>query len=220
MAIVQSNKMIAICHYGGEFETNEDGSVSYGGRETYAVIDDNMHLTDFKQEIAEAIGSAVDGMLLKYFLPGDKKNLITVSKDEDFNQMVNFYKGSDELEVFIMKESSPVKPASRLQKRPAETQVAAILPPDLGSPNIIPPNEAIGIETTNGIANDLIHDHAREQLLDSFLKAIDMHSMKLLRLEKRLSCQGSNSIAFLAIGLNAHNNLRRSFQIFLDRRGW
>ncbi|KAI3764247.1 hypothetical protein L2E82_14253 [Cichorium intybus] len=161
MAIVQSKKTIAICHYGGEFETNEDGSMIYLGGEAYAVdLDENMQFSGFKQEIAETIDSTVDGMLLKYFLPGNQKNLITVSKDKDFHRMVNYYKDSDQLEVFIMKEAPPAKtpkkkqPARRPQKRPAETDMGALVPAvDLGQSqtNIPPLNEVIDIETTTDI---------------------------------------------------------------------
>ncbi|GJY62063.1 hypothetical protein Tco_0462720 [Tanacetum coccineum] len=48
-----------------------------------------------------------DGMIIKYFLPGNKKNLITVSKDKEFQRMVNYYKEEDRLEVFIMKDAPP-----------------------------------------------------------------------------------------------------------------
>ncbi|KAJ0444640.1 putative transcription factor interactor and regulator CCHC(Zn) family [Helianthus annuus] len=155
MAIVPSKKMIAICHYGGEFETYEDGLMSYSGGEAYAVdLEVDMQLSGFKQEVAETIDSSVDGMLVKYFLPGNKKNLITVSKDKDFHRMVNYYKESDQFEVFILKESPPAKkkPVRRPQKRPAETQVVAILPPaDLGPANVIPLNEVMDNETANSI---------------------------------------------------------------------
>ncbi|KAI3719643.1 hypothetical protein L6452_20545 [Arctium lappa] len=158
-AIVPLKKMIAICQYGGEFETNEDGLMSYIGGEANAVdLDETMQFSGFKQEIAETIDSTVDGMLVKYFLPANKKNLITVSKDKDFNRMVSYYKECDQLEVFIMKEAAPAKspkkkqPARRPQKRPAETEVAAILPAaDLGPTNVVPLNEFIDIETTNEI---------------------------------------------------------------------
>ncbi|KAL8268631.1 hypothetical protein R6Q59_002429 [Mikania micrantha] len=158
MAILLSKKMIAICHYGGEFETYEDGLMVYGGGEAYAVdLEVNMQLSGFKQEIAETIDSNVDEMLVKYFLPGNKKNLITVSKDKDFHRMVNYYKDSDQLEVFVMKDSLPAKtpkkkPVRRPQKKPAETQVAAILPPAIpGPPNPIPLNAVIDIESGNEI---------------------------------------------------------------------
>ncbi|PWA84886.1 MULE transposase domain-containing protein [Artemisia annua] len=122
MAIVPSKKMIAICQYGGDFDTLDDGLMNYIGGEAYAVdLDENMQLSGFKQEIAETINSTVDGMILKYFLLGNKKNLITVSKDKDFQRMVNYYKEADQLEVFIMKEAPPGKntekkqPARRVQ---------------------------------------------------------------------------------------------------------
>ncbi|XP_071705825.1 uncharacterized protein [Rutidosis leptorrhynchoides] len=160
MAIVPSKKtVIAICHYGGEFETNEDGTMLYSGGEAYAVdLDDNTQLSGFKQEIAETLDSTVDGMLVKYFLPGNMKNLITVSKDKDFERMVNYYKESDQLEVFIIKEAPPVKSsmkkqaARRPQPRPVETQVAPIQPPaDVIPTDTISLNEIVDIETTSEI---------------------------------------------------------------------
>ncbi|XP_076901770.1 uncharacterized protein LOC143556301 [Bidens hawaiensis] len=160
MAIVPLKKMIAICHYGGEFETYEDGLMSYSGGDSYAVdLEINMQLSGFKQEIAEAIDSTVDGMLIKYFLPGNNKNLITVSKDKDFSRMVNYYNEFDQFEVYVMKESSPAK---TLKKKPVrrpqttqpetQTQVVAVLPPaDMGPPNVAPLNEVADIETVDEI---------------------------------------------------------------------
>ncbi|PWA93277.1 PB1 domain-containing protein [Artemisia annua] len=177
MAMVTSKKMIAICKYGGEFDTSEDGLMLYSGGEAYAVdLVDNMQLSDFKQEIAESIDLTVDEMLVKYFLPGNNKNLITVSKEKDFERMVSYYKDCEQMEVFIMKEAPPTKtpakkqPPRRPQKRPAETQLAEVLtetqlaevqtetqvavvqpPVDLGLSNLLPLNEFIDIETTNEI---------------------------------------------------------------------
>nr|XP_043612102.1 uncharacterized protein LOC122583792 isoform X2 [Erigeron canadensis] len=164
MAIVSSKKMIAICQYGGDFDTYDDGSMNYIGGEAYAVdLDENMQLSGFKQEIAETIDSTVDGMIIKYFLPGNKKNLITVSKDKDFQRMVNYYKEADQLEVFIMKEAPPGKntkkkqPARRPQKTPPKPESAAIVPTTLAAdPNPISTNamalsETVDIETTNDI---------------------------------------------------------------------
>ena len=114
--MVTTKKMIAICQYGGDFEMHDDGSMSYVGGEAYAVdLDENMQLSGFKQEIAETIDSTVDGMIIKYFLPANKKNLITVSKDKDFQRMVNYYKEADQLEVFIMKEAPAGKNAKKKQ---------------------------------------------------------------------------------------------------------
>ncbi|GJS69617.1 B-box zinc finger family protein 24 [Tanacetum coccineum] len=64
----------------GDFDTHDDGFMTY-----------------------------IDGMIIKYFLPGNKKNLITVSKDKEFQRMVNYYKEADRLEektasIFCVKD--------------------------------------------------------------------------------------------------------------------
>ncbi|KAD3336820.1 hypothetical protein E3N88_32339 [Mikania micrantha] len=160
MAIVLSKKMIAICQYGGDFETHDDGSMSYIGGEAYAVdLDENMQLSGFKQEIAETIDSTVDAMIIKYFLPGNKKNLITVSKDKDFQRMVSYYKEADQLEVFIMKEAPPGKNAKKKQpaRRPQktapnmETAVVQAAPPVTNTVALALNEQHPNIETTNEI---------------------------------------------------------------------
>ena len=96
-------KIIAICQSGGEFETNDDGSLSYNGGDAYALdLDNQMKLSDFKKELADTFHSSVDGMLIKYFLPGNKKTLISISKDKDFKRMINFFGDSDQVDVFVM----------------------------------------------------------------------------------------------------------------------
>lgn len=110
-------KIIAICQSGGEFETNKDGSLSYIGGEAYAVdIDpEETQLSDFKQELAENFDStSVDGMVIKYFLPGNKKTLIKVSKEKDFKRMVNFYGDSDQVEVFVTIEGATAQNVSNM----------------------------------------------------------------------------------------------------------
>lgn len=100
-----SKKIIAICQSGGEFQANKDGSLSYNGGEAYAVdLDEDAQLSEFKQDLAETYRCSIDGMLIKYFLPGNKKTLITISKDKDLKRMVNFFKDSDQVEVFVMSE--------------------------------------------------------------------------------------------------------------------
>ncbi|PWA71663.1 PB1 domain-containing protein [Artemisia annua] len=120
MAMILSVQIIFVeLVLGGDFDAHDDGLMTYIGGEAYVVdLDENMQLSSFKQEIAETIDSTVDGMILKYFLPGNKKNLITVSKDKDFQRMVNYYKEADQLEVFIMKEAPPGKNTKK--KQPAQ----------------------------------------------------------------------------------------------------
>ncbi|KAI3676617.1 hypothetical protein L1987_86228 [Smallanthus sonchifolius] len=138
--------------------------MNYIGGEAYAVdLDENMQLAGFKQEIAETIDSTVDAMIIKYFLPGNKKNLITVSKDKDFQRMVNYYKEADQLEVFIMKEAPPGKnnkkkqPARRPQKATPAVETAVVVQAAPAPTNAVALSEQhIDIETTNGITPDAV----------------------------------------------------------------
>lgn len=135
-----AKKIIAICQSGGEFVTNsEDGSLSYSGGNAYAVdIDDNTNVDAFKQELMETFKFNFDGMTIKYFLPGNKKTLITISKDKDLQRMVNFFKDSEQVEVFVVAEGDVARnvsnvPASRTTI--SETELAPATPVDLTNPD-------------------------------------------------------------------------------------
>lgn len=106
-----SKKIIAICQSGGEFVTNnEDGFLTYTGGEAYALdIDDQTVLADFKKEVSENFQCGTEGMTIKYFIPGNKKTLITISKDKDLKRMINFVKDSDQVEIFIIYDKAVVK---------------------------------------------------------------------------------------------------------------
>ncbi|RVW55921.1 hypothetical protein CK203_078774 [Vitis vinifera] len=85
-----AKKVIAICQSGGEFVTNKDGSLSYNGGEAYAIdVDQQTQLSDFKLEVAEMFNCSIDTMSIKYFLPDNKKTLITISKDKDLKRMAH-----------------------------------------------------------------------------------------------------------------------------------
>lgn len=98
-----TKKIIAICQSGGEFRTGDDGSLVYDGGEAYAVdVDHETRLDDLKQELAEMFQYSVDSMLIKYFLPGHRRTLISVSREKDLQRMVHFCEDSDQVEVFII----------------------------------------------------------------------------------------------------------------------
>ncbi|XP_024994973.1 uncharacterized protein LOC112528230 isoform X2 [Cynara cardunculus var. scolymus] len=100
---MSTKKIIAICQSGGEFQTENDGSMSYSGGEAYAVdLDTETQVIDFKQDLAETFGYSVDNMLIKYFLPGNRKTLIMISKDKDLKRMINFFSDADQVDVFVM----------------------------------------------------------------------------------------------------------------------
>ncbi|XP_059276262.1 uncharacterized protein LOC132030584 [Lycium ferocissimum] len=126
-----SKKIIAICQSGGEFVTNnEDGFLTYTGGEAYALdIDDQTVLADFKKEIAENFQCGVEGMTIKYFLPGNKKTLITISKDKDLKRMINFVKDSDQVEIFIIYDEAVVKNEPNVSASRSTTASEAALTP-------------------------------------------------------------------------------------------
>ncbi|KAH0670160.1 hypothetical protein KY289_024653 [Solanum tuberosum] len=136
-----AKKIIAICQSGGEFVTNnEDGSLSYTGGNAHAVdIDENTNVHAFKQELTDTLKFNVDGMTIKYFLPGNKKTLITVSKDKDLQRMVNFFKDSEQVEVFVVAEGVGAPNVSNMPASSRTTMSEAALSPstpvDLTSPH-------------------------------------------------------------------------------------
>lgn len=100
--------------------TDKDGSLSYNGGDAYAMgIDQQTSLSDFKSEIAEMFNCNVSTMIIKYFLPGNKRTLITVSKDKDLQRMVSFLGDANTVDVFVMSEeggarnNNSIMPCSR-----------------------------------------------------------------------------------------------------------
>ncbi|CAL5402006.1 unnamed protein product [Camellia sinensis] len=103
--VMAGKKVIAICQSGGEFETNNDGSLSYRGGDAHAMeIDEHMKYNDFKMEVAEMFNSNVGTMSIKYFLPGNKKTLITISNDKDLERMIKFHGESNSTDIYVLTE--------------------------------------------------------------------------------------------------------------------
>ncbi|XP_040990219.1 uncharacterized protein LOC121237520 isoform X1 [Juglans microcarpa x Juglans regia] len=142
---MEVKKIIAICQSGGEFVTNKEGSLSYSGGEAFAIdIDQHTQLNDFKSEIAEMFDFSVDNMIIKYFLPGNKKTLITISKDKDLQRMVNFLGDSVTVDVFIMPEEAAARNVSNMPaSRSSRTTVSEAVIPVVAPLNI-------RVDTANG----------------------------------------------------------------------
>ncbi|EPS74077.1 hypothetical protein M569_00678 [Genlisea aurea] len=136
---MDGKKIIAICQSGGEFVTNkDDGSLFYTGGEAYALdINNQTVLKDFKLELAETFQCCAETMAIKYFLPGNRKTLITISKDKDLNRMINFFRDSDQVEVFVILEGAVARnvsnmPASRSSRTTvSEAEIPSDVPMDL-----------------------------------------------------------------------------------------
>ncbi|CAL5329985.1 hypothetical protein CsSME_00010486 [Camellia sinensis var. sinensis] len=98
-------KVIAICQSGGEFETDKDGSLSYRGGDAHAMeIEEHMKYKNFKVEVAEMFNCNLGNISIKYFLPGNKKTLITISNEKDLKRMIKFHGNSDTADIYVLTE--------------------------------------------------------------------------------------------------------------------
>ncbi|KAH9733862.1 Integrase catalytic domain-containing protein [Citrus sinensis] len=151
--VMAGNKIIAICQLGGEFETGEDGSLSYKGGDAHAIdVDDQMKFNDFKTEVAEMFNCSFNTVSLKYFLPGNKKTLITISNDKDLQRMIKFNRDSVTTDVFVILEEIVERdvsnmPASRSSRTTQSEAVPLVnVVEDMVDGNIIPLGAAIDVE--------------------------------------------------------------------------
>lgn len=108
-------KVIAICQLGGIFKTLSDGSLLYDGGDAHAIdIDENSKYNDFQLEIAEMFNCIHSSISIKYFLPGNRKTLITISNDKDLQRMIKFHENSTSIDVYIMLEEAVAPDASNM----------------------------------------------------------------------------------------------------------
>ncbi|XP_016674001.1 uncharacterized protein [Gossypium hirsutum] len=126
-----TKKIIAICQSGGEFQTENDGSLSYRGGDAHAIdIDDQMKFSDFKMEVAEMFNCSFGAMSIKYFLPGNRKTLITVSNDKDLERMIKFHGDSITADVYIVMEENGADDVSNMSdSRSSRTTLSEAVPP-------------------------------------------------------------------------------------------
>ncbi|XP_058215614.1 uncharacterized protein LOC131326759 isoform X2 [Rhododendron vialii] len=146
-------KVIAILQSGGEFETNQDGSLSYRGGDAHArEIDENMKYKDFKREVAEVFNSNHGNMSIKYFLPGNKKTLITISNDKDLNCMIKFHANSATADIYVIMEDVVAAHVSNMSaSRSSRTTFsgAGVL--------VDPPNVVDNVVDDSVILDDITH---------------------------------------------------------------
>lgn len=96
-------KLIVICQSGGKFSTNNDGSLSYTGGDAHAMsVNTETRFDEFKLEIAEMWKYDSNSMTIKYFLPNNKRTLITISSDKDIQRMIDFHEDSATVDVYVM----------------------------------------------------------------------------------------------------------------------
>ncbi|KAL3635155.1 hypothetical protein CASFOL_019702 [Castilleja foliolosa] len=169
-------KIIAICQSGGEFETNTDGILSYIGGNAHAMeIDDKLKFKDLKSEVAEMFNCYLGTMVIKYFLPGNKKTLISISNDKDLKCMLKFHNDSDTADIYVMNEeiAAPdvsVMPCSRTSQTtlsetgvPIDTSLSMInnvVIDDMNEPSLL-------LSTTFDLVSDTNHEETQTDLQQS-----------------------------------------------------
>ncbi|KAJ0235794.1 MULE transposase domain-containing protein [Hirschfeldia incana] len=95
-------KLILICQSGGKFLTDDDGTMTYTGGEAEAIdINHETSFHDFKLKLAKLWNLDYDSLSLKYFLPGNRRTLITMRQEKDMKRMYDFHLSSVSAEVFV-----------------------------------------------------------------------------------------------------------------------
>ena len=101
-----TGKILAICQMSGEFISNSDGSMSYAGGDAHAIdIERDMTFLDLLSEISDVFNCNGSIYTIKYFLPGNRRTLITISNDKDLRRMVDFHADSVTTDVYLLRKS-------------------------------------------------------------------------------------------------------------------
>ncbi|KAK4402084.1 putative L-cysteine desulfhydrase, chloroplastic [Sesamum angolense] len=167
--LMAEKKVIVICQSGGKFETSTDGILSYEGGDAHAMeVDNKMKFKDFKLEVAEMFNCNLATMSIKYFLPGNKKTLISISNDKDLKRMIKFHSDSDTAEVYVVTEEIVAPEASYMPgSRSSRTSLSEAAVPLNASQTMM--NNAVDdisepgllLDATFDMVSDTNHDEAQ-----------------------------------------------------------
>ncbi|CAH2079452.1 unnamed protein product [Thlaspi arvense] len=126
-------KLILICQSGGKFVTDDDGTMTYTGGQAEAInINHETSFDDFKLKVAKFFNLDYHSLSLKYFLPLNRRTLITMKQEKDMKRMYDFHVSSVTAEVFVTGQEgfhservvSPGKRAYNIAVGTETTQVA------------------------------------------------------------------------------------------------
>ncbi|XVF75071.1 hypothetical protein PTKIN_Ptkin13bG0159100 [Pterospermum kingtungense] len=96
-------KLIVVCLSGGKFTSSSDGSLSYTGGDAHAIsINTESKFDELKAEVAEMFKYDPCSLTIKYFLPHNKKTLITISNDKDLQHLLDFHGNSATVDVYVL----------------------------------------------------------------------------------------------------------------------
>ncbi|KAK6911711.1 MULE transposase domain [Dillenia turbinata] len=214
--VMTGKKIIAICQLGGEFRTEEDGSLSYACGDAHAIdIDDQMNFNDFKLEVAEMFNCSIDSMIMKYFLPGNKKTLITISNDKDLKRMIKFSGDSITVDIYLMREEVVAPDVSNMPaSRSSRTTLseAVVLPVDAPLDVV---DDTTNPDVTLGVSLDVVDgtaqmdDHIDIPTEVPFI--LPLHSSNAERHVKS-ALQWENTITGVGQRFNSVNDFRETLR--------
>ncbi|ESQ49473.1 hypothetical protein EUTSA_v10020100mg [Eutrema salsugineum] len=127
---MSGKRVIAICMSGGEFQTEKGGVLTYKGGDAHAIdVDEEMKFKDFISEIGEMFNCDVRTVCLKYFLPDNKKTLISISNDKDLKRMIKFHENSNTADVYLIPEEAAPDISNMPASRSSRTTLSEAIPP-------------------------------------------------------------------------------------------
>ncbi|KAF8394741.1 hypothetical protein HHK36_020958 [Tetracentron sinense] len=126
-----NGKLIVICQSGGKFTSKDDSSLSYTDGDAHAMsVSKKTLFNEFKSEIAEMWKYDSDSMIIKYFLPNNKRTLITISSDKDIQRLFEFHEDSTSVDVYVMRRETVASDVSNMpSSRSIRTTVAEPVTP-------------------------------------------------------------------------------------------
>ncbi|XP_015581847.1 uncharacterized protein LOC107262168 [Ricinus communis] len=129
------NKLILICQCGGEFVTSADGCLSYTGGEAHALdVNHETVFDDLKLKLAEMCNFEYKSLSIKYFLPGNRRTLITLANDKDLKRMYDFHVDSVTADIFATgKEGFNYEDVHMLASRSSGLKQAETVPAIMAS---------------------------------------------------------------------------------------
>lgn len=213
---MDGKRIIAICQSGGEFESNADGILSYKGGDAHAMeIDEKMKFKDFKSEVAEMFNCNLGTLAIKYFLPGNKKTLISISNDKDLKRMIKFHNDSDSAEIYVMTDEISAPDVSHMPgSRSSRTTLSeAEVPVDV-SPSMV--DNIVGdIDKPDlllGAAFDVVGDTNHDETQTDLPTEIPLSSEMPMSSEMAISSEMPLPISFTASYDEKHTKAAQQWQ--------
>ncbi|XP_047310588.1 uncharacterized protein LOC124914143 [Impatiens glandulifera] len=184
---MSTKRIITICQSGGEFKTDESGSLSYSGGVAYAVdINQETKLKAFRKELVETFGCTLDRMSIKYFLPENDKTLVSISKDKDLESMLNLFEDSDQVNVFVTQEEcSAPKVSKKPVKRSKNIAVSEDIVPTLMIPSTSNTEVNVPIDMDNPIATSPFDNIIDIDIVDSQTKLANESGAEIISVGQR-----------------------------------